>query len=86
MGTQRIENAVTKVLPNAKVVRVDADTMSRKHLFRCHRQILLKRKATLKILSGFTCMKLEEFRFLQVVKKLILPNNPHKDTVQKAAS
>jgi len=34
MGTQRIENAVTKVLPNAKVVRVDADTMSRKHLFR----------------------------------------------------
>ena len=34
MGTQRIENAVMKILPNAKVVRVDADTMSRKHLFR----------------------------------------------------
>ena len=34
MGTQRIENAVTKVLPKAKIVRVDADTMSRKHLFR----------------------------------------------------
>ncbi|MDE0769262.1 MAG: primosomal protein N' [Opitutaceae bacterium] len=34
MGTQRIEDAVTKVLPNAKVVRIDADTMGRKHLFR----------------------------------------------------
>ena len=34
MGTQRIENAVMKILPNAKVVRVDADTMNRKHLFR----------------------------------------------------
>lgn len=34
MGTQRIEDAVTRVLPRAKVVRIDADTMSRKHLFR----------------------------------------------------
>ncbi len=34
MGTQRIEDAVTRVLPKAKVVRIDADTMSRKHLFR----------------------------------------------------
>lgn len=34
MGTQRIEDVVTRVLPNAKVVRIDADTMSRKHLFR----------------------------------------------------
>ncbi len=34
MGTQRIEDAVTRVMPNAKVVRIDADTMSRKHLFR----------------------------------------------------
>lgn len=34
MGTQRIEDAVTRVMPKAKVVRIDADTMSRKHLFR----------------------------------------------------
>lgn len=34
MGTQRIEDAVTRALPKAKVVRIDADTMSRKHLFR----------------------------------------------------
>lgn len=34
MGTQRIEDAVTRVMPKAKVVRIDADTMSRRHLFR----------------------------------------------------
>lgn len=34
MGTQRIEDSVIRVMPKAKVVRIDADTMSRKHLFR----------------------------------------------------
>lgn len=34
MGTQRIEDAVSRVLPKARVVRIDADTMSRKRLFR----------------------------------------------------
>ncbi len=34
MGTQRIEDAVKRVLPRARIQRIDADTMSRKHLFR----------------------------------------------------
>tara|TARA_B100000212_G_scaffold340218_1_gene320254 strand:+ start:7639 stop:9924 length:2286 start_codon:yes stop_codon:yes gene_type:complete len=34
LGTQRIEDSVTRVMPKAKVVRIDADTMSRKYLFR----------------------------------------------------
>lgn len=33
-GTQRIEATVASLLPEAKVVRLDADTMQRKHLFR----------------------------------------------------
>ena len=33
-GTQRIEEVVQKILPSAKVVRIDADTMSKKHLLR----------------------------------------------------
>lgn len=34
MGTQRIEEAAQRVLPKARIVRIDTDTMSRKHLFR----------------------------------------------------
>ena len=34
MGTQRIEDVAQKILPNARIVRIDTDTMGRKHLFR----------------------------------------------------
>lgn len=33
-GTQRVEEAVQKILPRARIVRMDADTMKRKDLFR----------------------------------------------------
>lgn len=33
-GTQRVEDAVQKALPKARISRIDADAMSRKHLFR----------------------------------------------------
>jgi primosomal protein N' (replication factor Y) len=36
-GTQRIEDVVQKILPHARIVRMDADSMSRKNL---HRRIL----------------------------------------------
>lgn len=34
LGTQRIEEAVKRVLPRGRIVRIDTDTMGRKHLFR----------------------------------------------------
>ncbi|MDP1581419.1 MAG: primosomal protein N' [Candidatus Didemnitutus sp.] len=34
LGTQRVEEAVRRVLPRARIERVDADTMSKKHRFR----------------------------------------------------
>jgi len=34
LGTQRVEEAVKRVLPRARVVRMDTDTMTRKNLFR----------------------------------------------------
>ncbi len=34
LGTQRVEEAVHRVLPRARVVRMDADTMGKKNLFR----------------------------------------------------
>jgi primosomal protein N' (replication factor Y) len=34
LGTQRVEEAVRRVLPRARVERVDADTMARRHRFR----------------------------------------------------
>lgn len=34
MGTQRIEDAVKTIMPMARVVRIDTDTMSKKYLFR----------------------------------------------------
>jgi len=33
-GTQRVEDVVSQVIPTAKVVRMDSDTMSKKNLFR----------------------------------------------------
>lgn len=33
-GTQRIEEAVQKIVPKAKIVRMDTDTMTKKNLFR----------------------------------------------------
>ena len=33
-GTQRIEDVAKRILPNARIVRIDTDTMSRKRLFR----------------------------------------------------
>jgi len=34
LGTQRVEEAVRRVLPKARLERIDADTMSRRHRFR----------------------------------------------------
>jgi len=34
LGTQRVEEAVRRVLPRARMERMDTDTMSKKHLFR----------------------------------------------------
>jgi primosomal protein N' (replication factor Y) len=34
LGTQRVEEAVRRVLPRARLERVDTDTMAKKHLFR----------------------------------------------------
>ncbi len=34
LGTQRVEEAVRRVLPRARIERVDADTMSKRHRFR----------------------------------------------------
>lgn len=34
LGTQRIEEEVRRILPGGRIVRVDTDTMGRKHLFR----------------------------------------------------
>jgi primosomal protein N' (replication factor Y) len=34
LGTQRVEEVVKRILPTARVVRMDADAMSRKNLFR----------------------------------------------------
>ncbi|TVR51254.1 MAG: primosomal protein N' [Puniceicoccaceae bacterium] len=33
-GTQRVEAVVQRILPTAKIVRIDADTMARRHQFR----------------------------------------------------
>jgi primosomal protein N' (replication factor Y) len=34
LGTQRVEEAVRRVVPRARIERMDADTMSKRHLFR----------------------------------------------------
>ena len=33
-GTQKIEDVVQKILPRARIVRMDADSMSKKNLYR----------------------------------------------------
>ncbi|MCD8483662.1 MAG: primosomal protein N' [Verrucomicrobia bacterium] len=33
-GTQKVEDIATKLLPKARIVRIDADTMQKRHLFR----------------------------------------------------
>lgn len=49
-GTQRVEDVVTQLIPGAKVVRMDSDTMSKKNLFR---EILSDfRKGKIDILIG----------------------------------
>lgn len=49
-GTQRVEDVVTQLVPGAKVVRMDSDTMSKKNLFR---EILSDfRKGKIDILIG----------------------------------
>ncbi len=49
-GTQRVEDLVTQLIPKAKVVRMDSDTMSKKNLFR---EILSDfRKGKIDILIG----------------------------------
>jgi len=34
LGTQRVEDVARRLLPKARIARIDTDTMSRKHLFR----------------------------------------------------
>src|SRR5690606_24320735 len=49
-GTQRVEDVVKQIIPSAKVVRIDADTMQKKNLFR---EILSDfRKGKIDILVG----------------------------------
>ncbi|MDQ8201555.1 primosomal protein N' [Pelagicoccus sp. SDUM812003] len=61
-GTQRIEDVVQKVLPKARIVRIDTDTMGRKHLFR-------------EILGGFRKGKIDVLVGTQMIAKgLDFPN------------
>lgn len=61
-GTQRIEDQVARLLPQATVVRLDADTMTKKHLFR-------------RILSDFRSGKIDILVGTQMIAKgLDFPN------------
>ncbi|MBC2594246.1 primosomal protein N' [Ruficoccus amylovorans] len=61
-GTQRIEETVQKIVPRARIMRLDTDTMSKKHLFR-------------KILSDFRTGKLDILVGTQMLAKgLDFPN------------
>jgi primosomal protein N' (replication factor Y) len=62
LGTQRVEEAVKRVLRSARVVRMDADAMSRKNLFR-------------KILSEFRLGRIDVLVGTQMIAKgLDFPN------------
>jgi primosomal protein N' (replication factor Y) len=62
LGTQRVEEAVRRVLRNARVVRMDADAMSKKNLFR-------------QILSEFRLGKIDVLVGTQMIAKgLDFPN------------
>jgi len=61
-GTQRVESAAQAVLPRARIVRMDADAMSRKNLYR-------------KILSDFRIGKIDVLVGTQMIAKgLDFPN------------
>ncbi|MEM8868050.1 MAG: primosomal protein N' [Verrucomicrobiota bacterium] len=61
-GTQKIEDVVQKILPRARIVRMDADTMSKKNLYR-------------KILNDFRVGKIDLLVGTQMIAKgLDFPN------------
>lgn len=61
-GTQRVEEAVQKALPGAKVVRIDADALTKRHYFR-------------EILADFRCGKIDVLVGTQMIAKgLDFPN------------
>ena len=61
-GTQKIEDVVQKILPRAKIVRMDADSMSKKNLYR-------------KILNDFRVGKIDLLVGTQMIAKgLDFPN------------
>jgi len=61
-GTQRVEEAAQKALPGAKVVRIDADALSKRHRFR-------------EILADFRCGKIDVLVGTQMIAKgLDFPN------------
>lgn len=61
-GTQRIEEVIAKIVPGAKIVRLDTDTMSKKNLFR-------------KILGDFRTGKIDILIGTQMIAKgLDFPN------------
>ncbi len=61
-GTQKIEETVQKILPRARIMRLDTDTMTKKHLFR-------------KILSDFRTGKIDILVGTQMLAKgLDFPN------------
>jgi len=62
IGTQKIEDIVQKILPRAKIVRMDADSMSKKNLYR-------------KILNDFRIGKIDILVGTQMIAKgLDFPN------------
>jgi primosomal protein N' (replication factor Y) len=62
LGTQKIEDIVQKILPRAKIVRMDADSMSKKNLYR-------------KILNDFRIGKIDLLVGTQMIAKgLDFPN------------
>lgn len=62
LGTQKIEDIVQKIMPRAKIVRMDADSMSKKNLYR-------------KILNDFRVGKIDILIGTQMIAKgLDFPN------------
>ena len=62
LGTQKIEDVVQKILPRARIVRMDADSMSKKNLYR-------------KILNDFRIGKIDILVGTQMIAKgLDFPN------------
>ena len=62
LGTQKIEEVIQKILPRARIVRMDADSMSKKNLYR-------------KILNDFRVGKIDLLVGTQMIAKgLDFPN------------